>query len=280
MRDPMPPDDPRHGTYAGAVAHQKSGELLQVCTPCLLAARRARKRWRLAKMHGREHTVPLGKEAWRLLTCTTAEQMARRSGIGLSSIHRLRSAGPDTVVLASTRDKILAANLPTAIGIQRRLRALARLGWSMRMVAAEMGTRWPDNLLVLLRRDQVKYVREDFALAVVAVYERLSMRLPPDGPGVSRARNRALAEGWYPPLAWDDIDHDARPHRRDRTPRKGDVDEMAVERAMSGDTVTLTRAERLEVVRRWQASGRPLNECQRVTGINAIRCLREMREVS
>lgn len=33
----FPPDDPRHGTYAGAQLHRKCGE--RPCFPCMLAAR-------------------------------------------------------------------------------------------------------------------------------------------------------------------------------------------------------------------------------------------------
>jgi hypothetical protein len=47
------------------------------------------------------------------------------------------------------------------------------------------------------------------------------------------------------------------------------IDDVAVARRMQGDkTVHLTKEERFELVRRWQATGRPLNEMERITGVN------------
>lgn len=54
----------------------------------------------------------------------------------------------------------------------------------------------------------------------------------------------------------------------------GILDEVAIERRMSGDkTVKLTRTERVELVRRWVDSGQPITRCDQVAGINHRRYL-------
>lgn len=53
-----------------------------------------------------------------------------------------------------------------------------------------------------------------------------------------------------------------------------DIDPVAVERRLAGDrSVRLTTAERFEIIRRWVATGRSLNECKRVTGLRPDRYL-------
>lgn len=55
-------------------------------------------------------------------------------------------------------------------------------------------------------------------------------------------------------------------------PEEDDLDEAAILRRLDGDRgVRLTSDEAAEVVAHWRASGRPLNECQRHTGINPHR---------
>lgn len=50
------------------------------------------------------------------------------------------------------------------------------------------------------------------------------------------------------------------------------MDEIAIERRMTGEKgIWLEPDERLELIRRWQESGRSLQECYRVTGINVHR---------
>lgn len=54
----------------------------------------------------------------------------------------------------------------------------------------------------------------------------------------------------------------------------GIIDQVAIERRMAGDrSVQLTAAERVELVRRWKAANRPLDECEHVTGMNVRRNL-------
>ncbi|MDP9418176.1 MAG: hypothetical protein M3P48_10200 [Actinomycetota bacterium] len=69
------------------------------------------------------------------------------------------------------------------------------------------------------------------------------------------AQQLAAQRGWAPSAAWDDID-------RDNAPRHPgpDIDEVAVERAMTGQRVPLNAAEQAEAARRLTARGVSLRE--------------------
>jgi hypothetical protein len=90
-------------------------------------------------------------------------------------------------------------------GTVRRVRALIALGWSPASIGAEVGLSGPriHGLATVPR----SYVLQMTADRVAAVYSRLCMT-----PGTSlRSKNAAKRNGWVPPLAWDDIDHDEHP---------------------------------------------------------------------
>lgn len=154
-------------------------------------------------------------------------------------------------VLAVTFESILNRENPDgfvpAIGARRRIRALLRMGWRHEDLSAAGVAR--SAVLLHQRGGWITRASHD---AVAAAFERLCMT-----PGPSaRTAGRAAKLGYAPPLAWDDID-DPRLH-----PELGDsleeefVDESAVQRALAGDRVQLTEAERTEAVRRLTARGR------------------------
>jgi predicted DNA-binding protein (UPF0251 family) len=100
------------------------------------------------------------------------------------------------------------------------------------------------------------YVTRSTAARVARLYDLLSMR-----PGPSPiAKRRALAKGWAPPLAWDDDTIDD-PRARARiapapTPDlAGYIDEIAVNEAVLGRHVQLTKAEKREAARRLARMG-------------------------
>lgn len=107
---------------------------------------------------------------------------------------------------------------PSAVGTQRRLRALAARSWSPRAIEQETGIpAW----LVKRELDGHDDLVPNLADAVAAAYDRLWDRRPPAITRADREANdavaaRAAARGWAPPLAWDDdqIDlPDGRPAR-------------------------------------------------------------------
>lgn len=153
------------------------------------------------------------------------KRVAKISGVSTGTLSKIwygsasrTDRGPSVRVLRSTAERIYAvepvpANLadgarisPAAvIGVTRRMQALVALGWSQSKLAARLGVR-PSNFR--LTRHQWS-INAGTAVAAKALYEELSMQLPPeethrDRIAASRARNYAAERGWVPPLALDD----------------------------------------------------------------------------
>jgi hypothetical protein len=143
------------------------------------------------------------------------------------------------------------------VGTRRRIRALMRLGWTAQHIATECGWEHRNAVLDLItpgRREQTTLTSTRDRVA--AAYDRLSMQIGPS----SRTRNRAERADWLPPLAYDDDridDPDYSPlEAMSYVPKKYEVDEAVVLRVLAGETLPTTRAEKLEITRRWVASGR------------------------
>jgi hypothetical protein len=160
-----------------------------------------------------------------------------------------------------------------AIGAQRRLQALMRLGWSSQRIAIEAGQAHRNHVLRILNGQKGKptnWLQRDTDQWVRDVYDRLCMTVPDDGYA---ARTRAFAErqGWAPPLAWDDIDNDAAPVGKVRHGGfKDSVDEAMIDRVLRGGERPrkLTKAEAREVYRRALANGMTTYEIQTLYGLN------------
>jgi plasmid maintenance system antidote protein VapI len=83
-----------------------------------------------------------------------------------------------------------------ATGTIRRIEALHALGWRQKDIAAHLGARWQSVAGMRI----AGRVYRSTADRIAQVYDRLSMT-----PGPSKlGRERALARGLVPPLAWDD----------------------------------------------------------------------------
>jgi hypothetical protein len=173
------------------------------------------------------------------------------------------------------------------------LRALVALGWSMSELGRRLGMNHPSNVTPLFHGRVMQARTVDTA---ELLFEQLCMTPPPERDprqkaAAARARRYAAARGWLPPLALEDLESDPDPDRESELNLAGelevnhdvdeDVDEVAIQRRMSGDkAVRLTQHETIELARRWRVSGRPLNECERITGINPHRTLRPLGEAS
>lgn len=90
-----------------------------------------------------------------------------------------------------------------SIGLRRRVQALQRLGWPLSTIAAGAGWKNPQALQYVMKSPTVFRDSRD---RICAVYDELSMKIPPHTSGNVRARKRAIANGFAPPLAWDNID--------------------------------------------------------------------------
>lgn len=266
----MRPDDPRHGTYAGAKAHQKAR--VPMCPDCTRASTREYKRMKHRIRNGVRNRIPIGQEAWNLLVGIPAPELARITGLRVGLIYTLRMGDAESNVLRSTRDTLLKArgrSYVTPIGLQRRLQALGILGYSMQQISAGTGLDL-DGITRLRRRENVTHCHPHMYKPILAFYDAHHMKPEPASRKSSRVANYARAMGWASPMAWENIDDPGEKPKGIPGSRGGNtVDEAAVLRRMQGDrTVRLSHAERCELVRQWRRSGRTLKEMSRITGIN------------
>jgi DNA-binding CsgD family transcriptional regulator len=109
---------------------------------------------------------------------------------------RSRGIRPDTArrILAVRYDPFRL----DATGAQRRVRALACLGWTRAQIAEAAGLH--EDGIGDVMAGQVTVVYRATDQGIRRAYDALSMK---HGPSV-HARRRAAAAGWAPPLAWDD----------------------------------------------------------------------------
>lgn len=89
-----------------------------------------------------------------------------------------------------------------AIGTQRRIQALAWMGWNFRAIAEQAGIEHERSIGNILAR---RLVHRDTAARLHAVFEKLCMV---QGPSVVTA-SRAHARGWASWAEWNDIDNPA-----------------------------------------------------------------------
>lgn len=230
----------------------------------MTAVDRARygKRWKWDRAAGRP-TAPVDATPVRerVLALNSAgfpfDAIATAANVSASIVERVARGEHPTMQLRTARR--LAAVTPHLIfatadpaqnvpiyATRRRVQALHRIGWRTKDIDNALGRQLVQGNLY---RGQWVYARTHRAIA--AVYDQLHMT-----PGSSqRSINHAIKNGFASPLAWDDIDDpDAQP-RVDAEPEQAaepmnpcdpdtHIDHIALERALKGDAVTLTRVER------------------------------------
>jgi len=171
---------------------------------------------------------------------------------------RIRPATAAAILAVRPEARSLGGSaLVDATGTHRRLQALVAGGWSQAKLGARLGMT-PANFATMMRRGQVT---ASTARAAAAVYDQLWNQSPPETGqrekiAAARARNRARAHGWAPPLAWDEerIDQpDAQPaegwQRPARTKRTAaELAEEAADVMAQGHTIGQA-ADRLGVTR-------------------------------
>ena len=204
-----------------------------------------------------------------------------------------RQAKPPARLRTDTQRRLLAVRFDPAsvaagrrvdaTGTRRRLQTLTALGWSVSCLALHTNR----TVRTLRRILLAELVTADTARCVAALYEQLRTTPPPRRTGPERAAaeravSRARTAGWRPPIGWDDIDTDQDETRL--APTGGGVsgiglaaadpnnvlvgdtclstsdgslllDEVAVDRAMTGERLPLTKTERREAVARLTHQG-------------------------
>jgi hypothetical protein len=269
----------RHGTRT---AYVKDCCRCPHCTAANTAASRAVARERI---YGRWHPyVDAGPIREHIAALRAAgigvERIAELGGLSVNHVRQLAEHGRDGLpttqrVRPSTAARVLGIDIDDAnraphsrvdaTGTRRRLQALMATGWTVELLAAELGRR--SN--TLHRSMASASVTARTAHEVAGVYERLCNATPPLATSDQRAaadaaRAHAATQGWLPPLAWDDIDTDTTASAPTAGPsQRNDIDEIAVERALAGDHITfddLTAVEQQEVVRRLTARGASIRD--------------------
>lgn len=259
------PNDPRHGTHAGALAHRRGGPAM--CLPCELAARRYIKATKMRLDKGIRNRIPLGQRAWDILTNVGPTQVAEGTGLWRNNLYRMQRRGPDQVVLRSTRDAILRVQAPTAVGTQRRIQGLAAQGHTLTTISAASGVHF-DRLAVIARRDTPpERVRPHVASGVATACEQLHGVEPPAGRETTRRRSTAAARGWLLLDVWDDIDDPNEDPRAEGDPDW--LDPVLLDRILDGDYALLkhvpaTDAARTELCHRWWVSGRAITQLEKL----------------
>lgn len=144
------------------------------------------------------------------------------------------------------------AALVPAIGVRRRLQALMAIGWTQAEIGRRLGWKCHKSFWLAMNADRVHRRTHN---AVAKVYDELCM-IP--GPSAI-TRGKAIASGYRPPLAWNDIDRDPEPPAVEPDADADQVDPIAVARAVAGEPPAILRdVDRLaavaELVRRGETT--------------------------
>lgn len=271
------------------------------CIPCTKASSAAENERTRLKAYGRYHkyvdAYPVRLHLAELKAYGIGlKQVSRLSGVSNGSLTKIWYGlyadtgtgggcngegnlvrGPSRRVLRSTAERIYTiepvfTNLSAGAADRERtptarihLRSLVALGWSMSKLAQRLNMS-PCNFAPVIYDGRTLSRRT--VDKIENLFTELSMTLPPreghrDKIAYSRARNYAKAAGWLPPLALDDL-HVVSLEDND-TPT---VDEAAIWRACDGDrTVTLTAAEKQEVVKNLHSRGYTNRQIAEMSGI-------------
>lgn len=138
-----------------------------------------------------------------------------------------------------------------ALGARRRVQALAAIGWTFGELGARLTPPVTSEAIGKLLKHDVTY--RDKAEQIARLYDELWDQPRAGTQGAARSRNRALRDGWLPPMAWDDdrlddpayvpldqvlrdwdaalVEHRDRCKRAARSARRKDSDVLAQERA-------------------------------------------------
>jgi hypothetical protein len=149
------------------------------------------------------------------------------------------------------REGRLVPVLLDATGTRRRVQGMWALGHPSTTIIVEAGGGLDRQQVV--RFCQQKRITPGHRALIVEAYRKLIVR-----PGTSwRTRDRALAAGYPLPVQWgaNIDDPDATPEPIELEPDLGEVDESAIELALSGRPVALTDQELIAAVQMGTARG-------------------------
>ncbi|MHC3427229.1 helix-turn-helix domain-containing protein [Streptomyces sp. DT18] len=214
---------------------------------CRGAYRRYRKALELDRLRGHHHTVGAAQVRVHIQRLQalgwTNKQIGQAAGISRSAVSAiLRKRTEVTTATARSIFEIRLRRAPTTAGdwtdptgSQRRLRALAALGYNLIDLAPQLNLN--ASWLYKVARGSAQHIAGADALRIAALYRRLVRTPPPVGASAERIRTRAARLGWHGPTAWgSDIDDPrCEPEVDDTEPRgiRERVDETEVARLLA-----------------------------------------------
>lgn len=197
------------------------------CRPCTDASCKAEKTRYRQTAYGRYDTGRVDAEPVRthmrylMDNGISVKRMAALTGLALSTVGAIlwgrherkhqpyprvqKTTAELILAIKPTMDNMAAGRCINSTGTVRRLQALVTIGWSQARLAKLIGVQ-PSNFGTLMNADRCTVKR---ALAVRALYNNRWNQTQAghdwhSKAAATRARNYAKANGWLPPMAWDD----------------------------------------------------------------------------
>lgn len=254
----MSPDDVRHGTHAGYLAHHADDET--PCEDCADANYLFRKRLTLdrlagVRLHYTADEIDAVMKPWLDMglspsAIVTAAGMGSQNGRNICAIVARGGSvrrGTYHRLAALTEDDFADTARIYADLTKRRVYSLMAIGHRLIDMPVNPSGYWRTR----------ERIAVGMARTVRDYYRAHEAKIGPDRHTMVRARNA----GHLPPFAWDDPDTlawpdpDRRKRPKLREP-KVRLDEAVVLRLLAGDRVRSSRAEKDEAMRRWKAMGR------------------------
>ncbi|GGO63092.1 hypothetical protein [Nonomuraea cavernae] len=176
------------------------------------AATRQRKAYQLG-IKRRVDATRVRQHLQLLRRTMSVTDIAEASTITKTSIWNILLHGQKTV-FPETEAKILAVApingwvLVDSTGTQRRIQALATMGWTGEEIGRRVARRRGDSWANISRIMQGTRLTASLAAEVNVVYGELCQQVPPTDLAAKRARSRAQRRRWAPPAAWEAVDID------------------------------------------------------------------------
>ncbi|MET7429579.1 hypothetical protein ABZT16_11355 [Streptomyces flaveolus] len=206
---------PAHGSYAranGSPGYRPPCPC-DVCRATLLAAK---KKYRVRRESGRPGLIdaaPARARLQQLVQTMSHVQIKTATGCDDCNLRQILD-GTRTQIRRDTLNRILAVKPEPpapgkyldATGTRRRIQALRAIGYSARALA-EAST--AGECVIERICNGQPTVRGVVAAKIQTVYSKLAGTPAPAGRSATRAKSYAIANGWAPPGAWDNIDDPA-----------------------------------------------------------------------
>lgn len=247
------------------VRHGMSSCARYGCTKaeCMEAQRRAHRATAADLREGVRSTVPAAEATAYALDLVNAGMspmdIAERSGVSVTRvkgiiqgkcgrIYRVTEAAILGIEIPEDGWTLITDGLANSVGTQRRLRALSLQGFPLPLLAGELKT--TVRTVSEVRMGSRPRVRISLLRAVTKLHDRLwdedPLSFGVSASSVTRAKQWAQAQGWYPTEAWADInDPDCEPVLK--TPRYVVLTEDAQELMERQGYTRKMAAERLGV---------------------------------